>query len=372
MKLRLATEDDSELLIPFYEETLVTTPIHLRLHKQGSFYFQYQMQSDDFSTYILVDDNSDKKIKAMVSLIFREAQIDGLLQKVGYVTDLRIATDRRVVLEWARILLPTLRSAKKAHDCRYVFSVVGEAQQQAMNAFIRPRNVRRELPRYYLYRKFHVVSLHALWPWALPPLESIVTERATQQDLPALAEYVAKKNSHRTPNYHPTPGHFLKNLDRWSQLEVENFLLAKDHNGHIVGCTALWNSQPYEQFIPEKYDSLSLTLKEVLHFYSLFSSARKLTDVGKPLNFYYLSYLHADNSDIFYSLCYSCYQQVPRTHFLVYPHFEGTLMTQPAKSFISSRIRAGLYCLLEPEETAPDFLKPKVLSPAPDFELAFI
>ncbi|MCB9025276.1 MAG: hypothetical protein H6625_03090 [Bdellovibrionaceae bacterium] len=372
MKLRLATEDDSDNLIKFYEETLVTTPIHLKLHKQGSFFFQYKMQSKATSTYILVDDKSDKKIKAMVNLLFREAKIDGVIQQVGYVTDLRIASDRKVILEWTRFLLPTLREAKKAQDCRYIFSVVGEAQQQAMNAFIRPRNVRRELPRYYLYRKFSVVSLHALWPWALDPLPSIQTEPATVKDLPDLAEYVSKKNSHRTPNYHPSPEHFLRNLELWGELKIEDFLLAKDGNGSIVGCTALWNSHAHEQFIAVKYDSMSLTLKEMLHLYSYFSSARRLPDVGTPLNFYYLSYLLADNSDIFYSLCHKAYHSVPKTHFLVYPHFEGSLMSQPARSFISSNIKAGLYCLLDPEESVPNFLKPRVLSPAPDFELAFI
>ncbi|MCB0392556.1 MAG: hypothetical protein KDD58_14805 [Bdellovibrionales bacterium] len=372
MKLRLATERDSEALINFYADSEFTTPIHLKLRKKGSFFFQYNMQSDDFSTYILEDPNEQNAIKAMISIVFRQGIIENELCTIGYVTDLRISSERKVILEWAHSLLPVLRQAKAERNCRYIFSVVAEAQQQAMNAFIRPRNVRRELPRYYLYRRFHMVSLHGLWPWALPPLNSIITEKGTQNDLEDLAKYISLKTKERVPNYHPSTKEVLNSIEKWPGLNIEDFIIARDSKGHIVGCTALWCSIQHEEFIPIKYDSKSLTLKELLHLYSFISSARRLSDVDIPLKFYYLSYLFADNSDIFYSLCFKSYQSVNKDHFLIYPHFEGSLMTQPAKSFISSRVKAGLYCLLDSEEKVPDFLKPRVLSPPPDFELAFI
>ncbi|MCB0357885.1 MAG: hypothetical protein KDD40_12800, partial [Bdellovibrionales bacterium] len=321
MILRLANENDSQKLIDFYRETDLTTPIQMQLQKQGSFFFQYQMQSNDYSTYILTDPTEQDKIKAMISILFRPGVIDHELQNIGYVTDLRISSERKVVLEWAHTLLPTLREAKKQRNCKYVFSVVAEAQHQAMNAFIRPRSVRRELPRYYLYRRFQVISLHGLWPWAIAPLSTISTVPATENDRLELAKYISHKNSERIPNYHPTPEDVLKNLERWQQLKIEDFILAKNHQGKIIGCVALWNSQKYEQFIPTKYDSKSLTLKEMLHFYSYFSTARRLSDIGTPLNFYYLSYLLADNSDIFYSLCYKSHFSVPKNFFLIYPHF---------------------------------------------------
>ncbi len=372
MKLRLATEEDSDDLIKFYDETPVTTPISIKLHKLDSFFSQYKMQSNDYQSYILIDEQNNNTIKALVTILFRPALIEGKLQDVGYVTDLRVSPERKVVLEWAHTLLPTLQKAKRERNCKYIFTVVAQGQNQAMNAFIRPRNVRRELPRYFLYKNFDIVNLHGMWPWATPPLSSVITERATSKDKKALTEYITKKSRDKIPNYNPSNKHVLNNIDQWSHLELNNFILAKDTNGTIVGCTALWNSIEQEQFIPVKYDSKSLTLKEALHFFSYFGITRRLTNVGSPLKFYYLSYLLADNTDIFYSLCYQAYSFVPKTHFLMYPHFEGDLMSQPAKSFITSSVKAGLYCVLDPEDPVPDFLKPRVLSEAPDFDLAFI
>ncbi len=372
MKLRLATEDDGPELVRFYAETPVTTHIHLRLVKQGSFFYQYQMQSQHSFTYVLTDDHNPKNIKAMVSLLFRPALIEGKVQNVGYVTDLRVANDRRTILEWTHALLPTLQKIKRDMNCTYIFTVVADEQQQAVNAFIRPRNLRRELPRYYLYKRFEVISLHGLWPWSSPPLTSIFVNKAEASDEAALHEYILEKNKGRIPNFHPTRVQIKKNLELWKDLKIEDFLLAKNKAGKIVGCLALWNSQAHEQFIPIKFDSKSLTLKEALHFYSFFGQARKLGDLNVPLNFFYLSYLLADNSDIFYSLCFKAFKSTPKTHFLTYPHFEGYLVTKPAKSFIFSSLRAAMYCVLEPDEQPPEFLRPKILSPPPDFEFAFV
>jgi hypothetical protein len=257
-------------------------------------------------------------------------------------------------------------------NCQYVFTIVADEQQQAINAFIRPRNLRRELPRYFLYRRFEVVSLHGLWPFSTPPLSTVTVDKAQKSDEDALLDYLLAHNKGRIPNFHASKDMIVQNLKLWSDLKIQDFLIAKDKNKKIVGCTALWNSQIHEHFVPVKFDSQALTLKEAMQFFSHLGLTRQLGELDSPLKFYYLTHLHADNSDIFYSLCHKAFKITPKSHFLTYSHFEGYLTSKPAKSFIFSSLRAGLYCILDPDETAPDFLKPKILSQPPDFELAFV
>ena len=149
MRLLKATKEDSQRLAKYFKESHLQGPIDLIIDRQDSFFQQYELFSKDYLTYYLINDKDE--IKAVASLIFREATVDGEKQIVGYATDLRVSQDRRAILEWSNQFLPALKKERDLRGCKYIFTTVNRYQRQAYNAFIRPRSTKRqELDIFYL------------------------------------------------------------------------------------------------------------------------------------------------------------------------------------------------------------------------------
>lgn len=370
MQLIQATEHDNERLLHYYTKMSLPGPIHLQMRRMFNFFNHYRMQTDDFVTYIL--QNDEKKIEAIASLLFRDGFISGEPETIGFATDLRVSPTRQAILHWSQNFFPLLEQEKAKHNSRYVFSIVPHAQRQVYNAFIRPRNLRRGLPRYHLFRRFNVVTLHGLWPFHDLPLSGIKIRTAIKEDFAPLAHYLIGKTENRPLKYFNTVDGFRTQLNRWHDLHLENFLIAFDSYNNIIGCTAPWSSERVQRLTPVEYDDKSKNFQDILRVLNWVRVAHPLSKQGQELSFKYLTHLYADNPDIFYSLLYNAFHQSSKKEFLVYTHFNGELLTLPPRSFISGEVPYGLYCILSATDPIPDFLKPRSMQEPPVFEAAFI
>lgn len=369
MRLVRATAEDSDRVTSYFNSSSLPGVVDLGFQRKGSFFDLYRLQSDDFSTYVLLDDQSQPV--AMASLIFRSAKIEGQMETICFATDLRVSSSRGAVLSWSQHFLPVLEREKERRQCRYVFSMVSQNQKQAQNAFVRPRSMKRKLPRYFLFRRFHAVALHGVWPLRPQPLPTIKIDSCQESDQEALLEYILAKKKIKPLSFSPTATELANSIERWNGLLWKHFLLAKDRSGNILGCVAPWAPSKVQSIQPLRYSTEALTLKEGLHLLSFLGLGKKLPALQKAFEFSYLTHLHAENPDILYSLLDHCYRHTSRNEFLVYTHFDNYWLTTPPRGFIASTIPAGFYCLLSPDQAVPDFLKPTHLHEPPDFELAY-
>lgn len=371
MKLTRTKTDINGQLSRFFKDKPVPGPIALSFDRYGDFFAPYRIQSDDYETLTLIND--EDQVEAMASFVFREGEIEGERQVIGYATDLRVSPSRRAILSWSQHFLPVLEEEKKKRNCRYVFSVVAQSQTQAYNAFIRPRTSRRHFPRYHMFRRFRIVCIHGRWPFAPSPISSVALRQAREEDLEALANYIVRKKHEGPLSFHTTPEDFVVSLKRWAHLAIEDFILALDRSGKIIGCVAPWNSENIHKIQATDFTPRGQTLQDSLKALSLFRLTHPLTTgAERQLHFKYLTHFFADNPDLFYSLLYQAWEETPTDKFLCYPHFDGHLLSLPPKPFISSSMRAALYCILSPNDPQPDFLRPITFGAPPDFELPLL
>jgi hypothetical protein len=82
------------------------------------------------------------------------------------------------------------------------------------------------------------------------------------------------------------------------------------------------------------------------------------TGLESPLSFQYLTHVFADNEDIFESLLWSAYQNVPKTDFLLYAHCADDYRLLPPETWVHTQIPHALYAVVHPEIHPPDFLHP--------------
>ncbi len=385
MKLEVARYADSPELVQFFKEFPVEGKLQILCDRKEDFYGPYKIQSEDFQTYVLKNPD-DKKIHGVASFVFQTAQLDGIPKKIAYAKDLRVSHHRRAILNWSHHFLPVLEQIKKNHQVDYLFSTINLDDQNTLNAFIRPRPMKRPFPRYHLYRKFRMVSLHGQFPWAHRPLESIKVRPCSESLKDELLFYLIRRLKHRHFSLVFDEASFVAKIKRLVGMTLNDLLVATDSQNKVVGCLAPWSSKHIQDFYPLHYNLLGHNFRQFLKFAWILGMTRRLAKPvrfdqeknisqfsrsDEPLSFHYLTFCMVDNEDIFESLLYAAYEKVGPKDFLLYAHNEADFRLKPPKSWIAAEMPYAIYSIVHPTDPIPDILN--MHDPRnPDIEAAFI
>lgn len=371
MKIIKAMESDSDRVKTFFERSTLDGPIQLSVRRYGSFFDHYRLQSDDFETFLMVDDKDE--IAGIVSLIFHDGFVLGQREVWAYAADLRIAPTRAAVTQWAELFVPALEEACKARNCRYVFSAVHLNDSAVYNALIRPTLGRgRSMPRYHQMNRFRLVFLHGKNPLAPKPLNSIRLSVPTVTDIDQICEYLTEKNQQRplATRHHPTA--FIRRLENWRGFDFDDFRIARDKRGHIIGCASLWDSRIVQSFIPQTYQGFAHTQHQTLRFMSSLGIARSTPDPELPFPTRMLTHLACDSAEVFYSLVEDAFSRLRPKEYLAYCHFRGHWRTLPPQSYFATSLPYGLYMVLSPTMEAPEWPNTNMANLPPEFEAAWL
>ena len=344
--------------------------IDFSIERRGSFFNHYRLQTDDFTTLILMDDNEE--IQGVATLVFHQGMVLGERQVFAYATDLRIEPTRRAVMQWSQQFLPEFEKAMAKRRCKLVFSAIEQYDNQAFNALIRPQFVRRRLPRYFLTRNFDVVTVHGRKPFAPRPLKSIRVSHATPNDWDELIGFLQMRSSKKPISLDHRRESWQRRIELWPNLTRESFLIARGVKNEILGCCLPWDPNPIQSYIPMRYHGAALTLKETMRIPSKLGWIRGLPSRGQPIHLKFLTQIESENDEVFFSMVDFAYNELEPDEVLCYAHFEDDAATAEPPGFITSEIPYALYTVLQPNDTLPEFLRPDTWRPVPQFELTFL
>jgi hypothetical protein len=362
MNLEIASPENSRQLAEFYKSFLTSGLVDLKVDRNDDFFGPYDIQSDKYLTYMLKEGS---QLEGTASFVMRDVLLDGRPQSVAFGRDLRISNNRKAILEWSKHFLPVMQEVGRTLGAQYFFSVMSMSDAQALNAFVRPRTMKRPLPRYYLFRRFNMVSLHGRLPWANNPLPHLRIRKGSPAHLDALIYYISQKSRERELATVWDTTSFTEKLERWKGLKLEDFLIAFDAQENIVGCVAPWSSGGVQDFIPMQYSLRAHNFRQFLKFGKNFGWTRTLTKpysrvkIEGTLNFKYLNFLFADHEDVFSSLLWKAYDDAEENEFLLYSQPRSDIMLRSPLNWISTKMPFGVYLLLPPDQTTPSFLHPK-------------
>lgn len=362
MKLEIAKPEDSQALVEFYKSFPLRGLVEMKIDRNGDFFAPYEIQSDRHLTYQLKDDN---KIEGIASFVLRDVLLDNHVGPVAFGRDLRISSNRRAILEWSQHFLPVMEEVFKTFQCKHIFSVLSMSEVQALNAFVRPRTLKRPLPRYYLYRRFNMISLHGRLPWVQIPLPHLRIRRGNSKNVDALIHYIAKKSTQKDLSTVWDAESFYDKVERWKGLKLEDFHIAFDKYENIVGCVAPWSSGGLQDFIPMEYSLRAHNFRQFLKFGKALGWTRTLTKpysrlkIEAGLNFKYLNFLHAENGDIFESLLWKAFDDAAENEFLIYNQVRSEFIYRRPHNWISAKMPFGVYLLSPPDKEPPEFLHPR-------------
>lgn len=371
MRVYRANAADSEKLKEFLKKYPIPGSVEVCIERQGDYFAQYELQSQQHETYILKDRNN-KEIQGTATILFRQGQIEGKQETIGFASDLRISSSRKAIVSWTQHFRPLMEDAMAQAKARFMFSILPTKDALIQNTLVRPRAQRRHLPLYRLVRRFDVVSLHGHWPFFYDKLTTIQIKPAELNDLEAIAAYLRSKSHHRPLSFDYTAELLSHRIQNWPGLQISSFLLARDKRGNIRGCVAPWTNDSVQRLQIQRYGGFAHTARGALKFGAAFKFTTPLPQPGGYYKFQCLTHLNADNPDIFDVLLEEAWHRRPVDHTLVYTHFHRLPMTMPPNQFFYSKTPLALFVVTPGEEELPFELLNNPIDRPPELELCLI
>ena len=213
MILEVAQMQNNDELLEFYRRFPLDGLINLRADRSKDFFKYYGLQSDQYLTYIL---RSKDKIMGVVSFIVDQVVIEGKPTLVAWARDLRVSNERAAILGWSEHIQPVFEEIKKLFHVEYFFSTLNLSEEKALNTFIRPRSQKRFLPRYFLYRKFQLVTAHGFYPWARQSWPQLKIRRGSSKNQDALLDYLIRSSQNYSFYSAKNKDLLLEKIERWA------------------------------------------------------------------------------------------------------------------------------------------------------------
>ncbi len=338
---RLATPADNAQLLELFGQVPMRGELVLATQRAPDFFSLYQMQKAE--PFVYVGDADDGKLIGMCTALVREGWLDGRVQKVGYLGDLRVRFDRSRA--FARFFGEYFERLCTTTGCTQYYTSLLASNRAAINALTKKRASRSKQPHYELMRPFTTVSVQL----TRNPRRTtnVRVSSAAPNDLDAVSQLLAADHRTRPFGYRFDDGELAHRLAHWPGLSMENVLVARDSSGALVGTASIWNPQPVKRFEVRAYGG---KMKWVKRGYDLAATVLRwptLPAPGEEFRYAYLANVSVKNDDVavFRALLEEAYRRLHGTglHFFSFDLGAGDLLWPAVKGFMTQKLDFALY-----------------------------
>lgn len=346
--LEEATVENSQKLNDFFTSIPTRGEIDIKIQREQHFFSFYQRIGLPFKTYIIKDEG---EIVGTASFLFRNLTFQNRTLKLAQACDLRISSNRKVIMSWSKFFHPILEKLRELEKFDGFITSINQTETQTMNAFIRPKLKRAHQPQYSLARSYNLVSIHGFYPLINRPNKNIIVRPYKTSDKQALLEYLTtncKKIDFIPQELTENPEEYINRslLYSWSQ-----FLIAFDHEDKIIGCVQPISSSLLQDYLPQEYSAQSHNLRQFLKVAHVLGFGRRLTrpfsrsKKQEALQFRLLHFLISSHPEVFNALIRASYKTSSQNEFLMYAYEISDYKKRPPKGSIFSETPYGLYSI---------------------------
>ncbi len=236
VEIRCAGADDNDAILGFLSDHAMQAGLDLRFDRSPDFFALPIAHSPHNETWLGVDGG---RLVGLGSCVFRDGYIDERIERVAYVGDLRVDSNRHVAGRWRARLAARLAEVGHTDGLRFGYCAVIRDNRLARNA-VRRRHSGDAL-RFVHLRGYSNVSILARKPWAKPIPKRVKMRRATVHDADQVRQFVDAESRRQSFGVVFDKEAWQRRLALWPDLGIERFVLAFDEPGRLVGCIAPWN-----------------------------------------------------------------------------------------------------------------------------------
>ena len=289
----LASQHDDPDLRRLLRENPIPGSISLTFEREPC-YFDASVVEGEFHQTIIARESDSGMVIALGNRSVRPLFVNGAVQDIGYMSQLRVNARYGKGMYLARGLAGGFKKYHELHqDGRapfYLMSVIED------NLPAR-RLLTSGLPEYPCAREYARMFTYAVYPVRRKrdlPLPSIRVIRGNENYADAIVDCLNRNNARKQFAPHCTSGDSLF-LSR-ARLSPADFFLALDGE-RVVGCLACWDQGAFKQTVVHGYSGSPARWRKIINFFSRFGGVPYLPEPNTPLRYSYASHLAIDDDN---------------------------------------------------------------------------
>tara|TARA_Y100001954_G_scaffold62087_2_gene67608 strand:- start:4 stop:1182 length:1179 start_codon:yes stop_codon:yes gene_type:complete len=381
-RVSLATEEDNKEILSFFSTLpMEGTKTAISYDRKPDF-FKFLSFCGPLFFVFLVRLKKEAGICGVGTLVLRPGFIKGEKKWVGYLGDLRIQPGPRASVIWRKFYGDLVEHAHLIEEfggCEFFYTSILRENQKAMNALV----YNKKNPfQYFPLVQYKMVNIllrhpgHYLTNIFKKRIEGVKFSRGSMEDKDAITEFLRNQNRERSFGFcfEEKFDELNFRIERWNNLLLENFILARDSKNKIVGLTLLWTPSPSKKI---KIDRLQPFLKLYFQLQKVFKKSPK---EGGELEVLYLNFLELkgslpkDQKSMLFTSMIEYIYGLPISkdyHALSYCAFEGTPIDD-LKGYIKHDTLLSLFLVQRRKEAGKDGAMPIVGEIPPGFEMSLV
>lgn len=285
---RLATPDDDSALRARMAADIMHGRISISFRREPGYFVGAAVLGEQ--AQVIVCETAAGQIIALGSRSTRQAYLNGIASRTGYLSDLRIAREARKSTVLARGF-EFLRTLHEADPVALYSTVVLDGNTAALDALTK---VRAGLPYYQPLGRMLTPAVHLDFPRRVPRIPGVTLRRASIGDLPHVTGFLQREHARR--QFAPVWDTAALTAPGIGRLRIEDFWLA-ERGGVLLAALATWDQHPLRQTHIEAYSKGLARIRPLYNLLARLSPLKPMPAQGEPVPYLYISALAVANDD---------------------------------------------------------------------------
>jgi hypothetical protein len=285
-----ATEADGARLCELFSSVSMEADLHLTVDRDPDFFALYNIQRATALTPILcLDAPEGRSIQGVACMLARDGFMHGRRERIGYMGDMRLTPRVRGRRFLGTHFADCVAQGEATLNCQRWYTAIIASNKAAIRALTEPNPAFPNKPIYRPYLDFQILNVQ--FTWRRRKRTDIAVRRANASDVDRISAFLAADHQQRPFGYDFGDGLLAHRLATWPGLSIDDFYLAEDTDGHLMGVTAPWDPHAIKRFRVIAYNGSMRWVRRGMNLLASVTSATKLPPPGGFLRYFYLTHV---------------------------------------------------------------------------------
>lgn len=372
--IALATESENEELLAYYHQTELAAKESAVIYQRGKNFFDFlRERSEKFFVFTLRDDSGQLQGVAVAS--FRPGYIHGELQTIGYLGDLRVSLNRKLIREWRKFYGTLLEKSPLLEEtgyCRYFQTAL-----MSTNVYSKNNLADTKIPNLYYKELARYQMINIIGKFGHFSMSSYQVRGAVAADKEEMIKLMTSDHCQRLFG-HDWTLEFERRCRMWKNFSLDNWVVVRNDKGVLLAVTSLWNPIETKQIVVPVIPFFFKGIDTVAKFIPGLD-LKPLPLAGKPIEILYINQIsfkegmdRAEQQKILRSVIEFAFKKP--FNMLAYCDFDREGLTRDMKGLITQKNQMGFYSVhyKDQNESIRDELVINYKHLSPAFDMALV
>jgi hypothetical protein len=282
--IKLASESDNEAILKFYQKTEMKSDAQsIKYGRSDNFFSFLKERCIDNLVFTLWNDSGELTGVAVVS--YRQGYINGELQTVGYLGDLRVGLNRKLIREWRLMFSLFIEHSKDLPEtkfCKYYQTAIIDQNKMAKSNLVFSQIDHVHYSPIEKYKMVNIVGQIKLFQSNKYKITHISNDQIEQ-----IIDFLELNEQRKEFGRH-WESEFKHRIEFWNNFTLNNFKVVKSENGELLAVCNWWNPIRTKQVIASKIPIVFKLIVPLLNIFP-FVEFKQLPTEFMPINILYLN-----------------------------------------------------------------------------------